>query len=234
MAVATIYNSWGIPTARVEYESYQDRADKSAPSAAGVIMVLAVFAAFFFLVSSCLPLWQRVFLHPKIIRVHIARTWGATLAGLLLIALYALGGVLGMHHWGVGAFTSAGIFLLALGLATRLLGYLQLLISKARPEKCSGNGFGWLNMVCLFTPFRPWHLWTLLQDGAFIGVYAWMVRGASQHEKTTVVIVGGLLLLTVLGFTWYSQAKFADPTLVEMEGIPDETASGSLLAKTQA
>ena len=205
MAVATVYNSFGIPTGHVQYESAQERRNNDAADGAAMVIVLAVMACILFLVSSCLPLWQRVFLHPKIIRVHIARTMIATLAGSALILLYAVGGMMGLHNWSVGAFTTVGIFLLGLSLATRLLGYVQLWISHAHPEKCTGNGYGWLNVICLFTPFRPSHLWTVLQDGAFIGAYIWMVRGASQHDKGGVMIVGGLLILTVLGFNWYSQ-----------------------------
>ena len=94
----------------------------------------------------CLPLLQRVFIHPSHIEQYEERAIALGLGGAGLMVLYAIGGILGLHDWSLGVVSWLGIGLLAVAAVAFALCLAHLAIAARHPEKSTGAGFGLLNI----------------------------------------------------------------------------------------
>ena len=180
----------------------------------GVLVVLFI-GLLLFAISSCLPLWQRVFIHQKVIRIHMARSKVLITFCIVILVLYALFGLMGFHHWQIGIFSGLAIGFMALAFCTLGVGRLQLMLSERYIGLCAGNGYGLLNLFCIFSDSGPSHIYTYLQDSLWIAATIFSVNQAPDEGKGLVLIFCSLLCATVVGYNWFCQVKFAESDLID-------------------
>lgn len=158
----------------------------------------------------CFPLFLRVFIRAERVRAHGEHAAQVTGVGVLILVIYALGGIMGFHAWSLGLFSWLGIDLAAFGLVTLAVAAGHLAIADRHPARCHGNGFGLLNVHALFSGREPHHVWTWLQDGACVGYGLYVIRSAPEENRAwTALLVVGVLAMG-LGYTWYSQSQSGD------------------------
>ena len=120
-----------------------------------------------------------------------------------------------MHQWRIGWFSALGIALLSAGLLTLALGWIHLKIGEHFPEKVRGNGYGLLNIYCLFTGLNPTHLWTFLQDAAIVGAFIYFVAVEPAQNRVPAFIGCGIMAACILGWTWHAQVTCKDPASID-------------------
>ena len=235
MATVTVYNSLGVPVGWGHYESREESRNIARGDAVVAKLVLMFLGTMLLAFSAALPMWQRIFIHPQVVRLHMNRTLLPILFGSALIALHIISSFVGLNDWSIGFFTKLGIAFLGLGILSWGLGCIHLLIGRWYPRMLNGNGYGLLNLHCLVTGLNPSHLLTVLQDGAIIGGAIYLVSTVPAQDRFTVAIFIGALVAAILGFTWHAQFAFADPDTIEFQndacahrGLSDERNQGSL------
>lgn len=176
----------------------------------------------------CVPLWQRVFMHPIVIKKHLERV----LLFLLMVAVILVLGLVGFFgDDSRDAFVQLGIAGLVFGGLSYVLGHLQLALSERHPDKAAGNGYGILNLITLINPnFRPTHVLTVIQDIVIVAIF-WFGFQPLEHiqssgSSTTIyaVIVAVAVGLFAFGYTWYCQIRFSGirNVLVPVSEVPYE------------
>jgi hypothetical protein len=213
---ATIFNSYGLPvghisTGRTPFFDREQEEEIDRFGSALFFFLVILFLLFLLIISSNLPLWLRVFIHPQVIKLHIRRTKIPIGIGLILIALWFFFGFIGWHDYSLGFFSKVGLFLIAFGSITLLIGWGQYFLSSKYSNICDkGNGYGILNLHCVATGFKPSHILTWLQDGFFVFLYFLAILALQPQDRLLGILILGIPLLTVFGYTWYCQYKFSD------------------------
>ena len=193
----------------------------------GFVVLVPVFIVGIFIIPFvfCLPLWQRTFLHPNVIKLHTRRARITTGTGIAAFILYIISGFLGFHDWTSNGFTTylvgLGIFLSIIGILTILIGWIQLEVSKAYPEKTHGNGYGLLNLYCVFTKYKPSHIFTILQDSGIVCFFLYPALISSKEEILAHFIISLPIICILLSYTWYCQVKFSDGNSVRFRNSTD-------------
>ena len=177
------------------------------------ILIVLYVGIFAIPLAWCLSLWQRILLHPRIVRKHLSKARLVFFAGVVVTSIYSAAGFLNLHNWETGQFHTVffilGLYLLVIAIPTIAIGWLQLWLSNRYPQLCCGNGYGLANLYCLFVKSaRPRHFLTFLLDflWIFLLVHLLVVAYPPKEEFGSFSFYACMLIIT-FSHNWLQDYK---------------------------
>ena len=154
-------------------------------------------------------MWQRICIHPNLVRLHTRRAKNAFIGGGLLLLpkliLLITGFKLPLTDWAY----YVGLLLFPLAGLTMLLGLGQKALSSRFSYWSHGAGFGILNFINLLRSHPPTPIWTYVQDAFLIGLIVWGFIYPSPFFWGSIASI--LLVLVLLPYVWFCHFKYRSP-----------------------
>lgn len=144
-----------------------------------------------FLFSAPLILWQRIFMEPDVINLHMQRTLPIVILGAWLRFSPAM-----------SEFVVLGALLIGFGMASLIMGAIHLAISRNWEDKTESNGFGLLNVYALVFPVYPNRIWTVVQEAFNILAVVTYIQVAQVEfgeggETSMQVVLVAILIMSI-------------------------------------